>query len=226
MAPPPSNFAFGGSLSINSIADVVTASVTSATLSADKTVSVTATESPVMVVLAGGIAISGSGAAVGAAIAYNYIGGSFDPANPDHVNQNSTATDQVGAFVKNSSVTATHGDLDVLAGYQKPAVLPGSSVSLFPAGTITLPVPVSQALVSVALGGAGGDAFALGGAVNVNLMRGSAAAEIVSTVAGKTCHGRRGREGVGQRYRGYRQRGRGPCIRARRGRGGRSRVDQ
>ena len=180
-------FAFGGSVTVNSIDNTVSAYVTSSTVTAWDSVGVTATESPVMVVLAGGFAGSAN-AAVGAAVAVNMIGGSFDQSNPDAVataeeasSPPSEGSDQVGAYIENSTVTATNGDVTVLAGYQKPSALPGSSVSLLSAGTITLPVPVSQALVSIAIGATGGDSFALGGSVNVNLMRGSAAAYITST---------------------------------------------
>src|SRR5262249_49517801 len=143
-------FTFGGSLAVNSIANTVTADITNSTVSAQHSVSVTATESPVMVVLAGGIAVSQSGGAGGAAIAYNFIGGSFDQANPNLITRPSSANDQIGAFIENSTVTATNGDVDVLAGYKKPDTLPNGSVSLLSAGTVTLPTTVSQALVSIA----------------------------------------------------------------------------
>src|SRR5262249_4291211 len=93
--------------------------------------------------------------------------------------------DQASAYIENSTVTATNGDVDVLAGYQKPKVLPDGSVSLLSAGTVTLPTTLSQALVSIAVGGADRDKFALGGAVEVNLLRGSADAHITASTAGK-----------------------------------------
>jgi hypothetical protein len=180
------SFALGGSLTINSIANTVGAYIHNSTVGSAGGVQVTAYEEPVMVVLAGGIAISTSGGAVGAAIAYNFIGGSFDPANPNVVIKPSSANDQMSADIENSTVTSANGDVDVLAGYKKPSSLPGGGgISLLSAGSVTLPVSVAQALVSIAIGGAGADSFALGGSVNVNLMRGSADAHITST-AGNT----------------------------------------
>ena len=71
------------------------------------------------------------GAAVGAAIAYNYIGGSFDIANPDVVNRTATATDQITAYIDNATVTAG-GDVDVSAGYAPPTTPLPTSVSVGP----------------------------------------------------------------------------------------------
>ena len=75
-----------------------------------------------MVVVAGGVGFNFKDSAVGAAIAYNYIGGSFDPANPDVVDQNTTATDAITAYIDNAGVDAG-GDIVVQAGYQ-PATTP------------------------------------------------------------------------------------------------------
>src|SRR5262249_38278009 len=63
-----------------------------------------AAESATMVAVAGGIAISPGRAAAGASIAYNYLGGSFDPANPNVIDKNTTATDQITASINNSRV--------------------------------------------------------------------------------------------------------------------------
>src|SRR5262249_20076043 len=46
-------------------------------------------------------------------------------------------------------------------------------------------VPVSQALVSIAVGGVFGTSWTLGGSLNVNLMRGSSDAHITASAAGK-----------------------------------------
>src|SRR5262249_25897009 len=101
------NFTFGGSLSINSIANDVDAHIDDSTVTADDNLNVSAYEEPIMVVLAGGIAISGSGAAVGAAIAYNYIGGSFSEDDPDAYYKKSSGyntgpSDQTVAYILNS----------------------------------------------------------------------------------------------------------------------------
>ena len=124
-------FALGGSLTINSIANTLDAHISNSTVNVPASVDVSASESAVMVVLSGGIAIAG-GDAVGAAIAYNYIGGSFDPANPDHVDRTSTATDQVTAYIANSGVSAG-GNITVTTGVEPPTTL--ASNTTFDPGT-------------------------------------------------------------------------------------------
>ena len=75
-------------MTINSIANTVDAHIAdSEDIYALDDVSLIARESDTLVVLAGGFAVATSGTAVGAAVAYNYIGGSFDIANPDVVNR-------------------------------------------------------------------------------------------------------------------------------------------
>src|SRR5208282_4718997 len=54
-----------------------------------------------------------------------------------------------------------------------------------PVGTYVLPSAVRSQLVSVAIGGSGGDAFALGGSINLNFVRDSQSAYISNTPAGK-----------------------------------------
>src|SRR5262249_57475974 len=97
-----------------------------------------------------------------------------DQANPDVIRKPSTANDQVSAYIENSSVTAANDDVTVLAGYKKPSALPGSNVSLLSAGTVSLPVTPSEAMVAIAIGGANADGFSLGGSIDLNLMHGSA----------------------------------------------------
>src|SRR5208337_1268211 len=128
-----------------------------------------------------GIAISLGGAAVGASIAYNYIGGSFDPANPNVMNKPSTTTNQqVSATITNSKVTAGR-NVCVEASFGPPPELPGSNVSLdFGYTSVTIPVNINSMLVSVTVGGAGADGFALGGSVNLNFLRESVNASISS----------------------------------------------
>jgi hypothetical protein len=124
------NIALGGSLTVNSVANTLDAHIKNApTVQAGDDVQVTATESVAMVVVAGGVGFNFSGTAVGAAIAYNYIGGSFDPANPGVVDQNTTATDAITAYIDNAGVDAG-GDIGVQAGYQPPATLLPTTVRL------------------------------------------------------------------------------------------------
>ena len=92
-----SGFALGGSITVNAIANDVDTHISDSTVDAHGSVSLMAIESAVMVVVAGAVAISLEGAAVGGAIAYNYIGGSFDPANPDLTGTASTTTSMLQA---------------------------------------------------------------------------------------------------------------------------------
>ncbi|MGA2700304.1 MAG: hypothetical protein ABSH35_04325 [Isosphaeraceae bacterium] len=175
-------FALGGSITVNSIANDVDTHISDSTVDASSgSVNLQAVESAVMVVLAGGIAISLGGAAFGASIAYNYIGGSFDPANPNAISKPSTTTNhQISATITNSKVTAGQ-NVSVEASFGPPPDLPGSNDSLdFGYTSVTIPVDINSMLVSVTVGGAGADGFALGGSVNLNFLRESVNASISS----------------------------------------------
>ncbi|MCB2040473.1 MAG: hypothetical protein KDH48_06615, partial [Rhodoferax sp.] len=167
------SFALGGSLTVNSIANSVDAHIrNSSSVEAGRDVSVRATESDTLVTVAGGFAAatSGGGNAVGAAIAYNYIGGSFDVANPEVVNRDSTATDQITAYIDNTQVVAGR-DVVVVAGYQAPAGAVPASVQVWDESErIDLPEDADSHLVSVTVGGAAADQFALGGSVSMNIV--------------------------------------------------------
>ena len=127
------------------------------------------------------IAVGAGGAAFGASIAYNYIGGSFDPANPNAISKPSTTTNhQVSATITNSKVTAGQ-NVSVEASFGPPPELPGSNDSLdFGYTSVTIPVNINSMLASVTVGGAGADGFALGGSVNLNFLRESVDASISS----------------------------------------------
>src|SRR5208282_3085316 len=174
-------FALGGSITVNSIANDVDTHISDSTIDAQGSVALQAVESAVMVVLAGGIAISLGGAAFGASIAYNYIGGSFNPTNPNVMNKPSTTTNQqVSATITNSKVTAGQ-NVSVEASFGPPPDLPGSNDLLdFGYTSVTIPVNINSMLVSVTVGGAGADGFALGGSVNLNFLRESVNASISS----------------------------------------------
>ena len=120
-------------MTINSIANTVDAHIEEqpGRVSARDDVSLIARESDTLVVLAGGVrAAATRGSAVGAAVAYNYIGGSFDIANPDVVNRDSDATDQITAYIDNARSQAG-GDVIVSAGYVAPTTPAPTTVSVF-----------------------------------------------------------------------------------------------
>ena len=99
--------AIQGSLSINSIADDVDAHVSDgSSVTAAGNVSVTAGLSAGLYVLSGGAAISADGVGVGASLAYNFLGGSYNPLNPTAAPTVSGAANGVTAYISNSSVLA------------------------------------------------------------------------------------------------------------------------
>ena len=173
-------FALGGSVTVNLIDNDVDAHISNSTVSAPEgSVDLQAFESAVMAVLAGGIAVSVDGVAVGAAIAYNYIGGTFDPANPEATTTTDTTTIHgVSATITSSTVTAGK-NVSVVASFGSPAQLPGSNDSLdFGYTSVPVPVDLDSMLVSVAVGGAGASDFALGGSVNLNFVRENVTASV------------------------------------------------
>ncbi len=124
------NLAIGGSLTVNAISNTLDAHIKNSTnVKAGDDVRVTALAADTLVVVAGGVGVSTGGSAAGAAIAYNFIGGSFDPANPDLIDRNSAATDQITAYVDNARVDAG-GDIEVRAGYEPPTTPLPSRVSV------------------------------------------------------------------------------------------------
>lgn len=121
------SLAIGGSITVNSIANTIDAHISNgSTITTAGNLNVSAAEQNTLVVFAGGVGVAGTGAAVGAAVAYNYMGGSFDAFNPDQRNRDSTAVNAVSAYIDASQVTVG-GDLTVAAGF-KPADKPDSRV--------------------------------------------------------------------------------------------------
>src|SRR5262249_50817829 len=103
------------------------------------------------VAVAGGIAISPGGAAVGASLAYNFIGGSFDAANPNVIDRNTTATDQIPAYIDNSAVHA-RGNPTVATGLPAPTP-PREPANLAPnTTTFDPPTKVSTAADTIDVG--------------------------------------------------------------------------
>ena len=82
------DFALGASISVNSIANTVDAHISNSTDNrANGDITVSASEAAGLYSVAGGIGVALGGSAVGAALAYNYIGGSFNPANPSFIDR-------------------------------------------------------------------------------------------------------------------------------------------
>jgi hypothetical protein len=146
-----------GTIVINSIANTVDAHIRRSTVTAAADVLVTATEAATLRSVALAVAGSKSGSGIGAVLAYNYVGGSSDPADPNVIKVNdgvvdgtfeaTTADDgtrsDVQAVIEDATVVAG-GRVVVSSGFESPATLQdsGPSVSktlpLDPASAVTL----------------------------------------------------------------------------------------
>ncbi|MCA9167540.1 MAG: hypothetical protein KDB23_07715, partial [Planctomycetales bacterium] len=167
------NAAIGGSLTVNSIANSVDSHIkNSSSIEATGDISVQAITSDTLVAVAGGFSASLRGSAVGASIAYNFIGGSFDAANPDVVNRDSDATDQITAYIENAAVSAG-GDLIVTSGYREAAMSAPLSIDIWSEAdedNVTLPEEVNSQIVSIAVAGGAADNVAVSGSVSLNFI--------------------------------------------------------
>gem|GEM_PF-3223135 len=146
-----------GTIVINSIANAIDASITQSVVTAAGDVQVAATEGATMCSVAVAVAGSANGSGIGAMLAYNYIGGTINPADPNVVSINdgvvdgtfvaSTAdsgtTSDVSAVIEDSAVIAG-GRVVVASGFQDPATLPdsgpaiSSTVLIDPASAVAL----------------------------------------------------------------------------------------
>lgn len=187
-------FSLGGSLTVNSISNLVDAHIsgTSAARSdidADGDVLVTARESAAMYVLAGAGSGSMSGASVGASLAYNYVGGAFNPSNPNVITYQSglddtntmqpvvggadtTETSGVIAYISHTDLY-TSGNLLVAAGFEPLQTLPSFSdlddkITLTTTGVAVSP---TAQITNLTVAGSGAGTFAAGAAVSLNFIR-------------------------------------------------------
>ncbi len=180
------DFALGGSLTVNSISNSLDAHIKNSTLvQAGRDVNLVAVERDTLVAVAGGFAGSSHSSAVGAALAYNYIGGSLDPGNPDLINRDSTAVDQITAYVDNAHVLAGR-DLLVSAGVLPATAVPPTNLNVYddPESTdddILLPEEANSQIVSITVGGAVANNLAIGGSISVNVIAHDITAYITGT---------------------------------------------
>ncbi len=186
--------ALGGSVTINSVANTVAAYIEGSTITTGGDLDVTAAEAAHEVVVAGAFAwttaATGTGsAAVGAAIAYNYVGQSFDTDNPavseHYVTVDGANNASCTAYIDNSTLTVA-GNLDVSAGYQPQGTLPSTiPVTIDGQTALTLDIPSSLQgqVVAVAIGGANANTFALGGSLAMSFIRETIDAHISSSKA-------------------------------------------
>lgn len=179
----------GGSIAINSVSNTVLAAIRAgSSATTDKDLEVSATESALLVVVAGGIGVAMGGetgtgkAAVGAAITYNYVGQSFDSANPNVADHSDTGGSSCSAIIDASTITVG-GGLTLASGFQPDSPLPGATNAVIDDQTgygtvLQVPVSVDSQLVSVGVGGALADDFALGGSLTLAFSRQTITASI------------------------------------------------
>ena len=88
--------AFGGSVSVNSIANDVDAHVSAGSdVEATGNITISGSQAASLVAVSGAVNVSWGGPAAGAAFAYNYVGAGVDPANPNAIDKNTTPGHQV-----------------------------------------------------------------------------------------------------------------------------------
>ena len=127
-----------GTVDINSIANTVDADIELAEVTAAVNVDVVASEASALYAVSLAGAGSSGGNAIGASIAYNFIGGEVDPADPNVISyengtvpgtmvavvsgDDTTTISGVSAFIDSSSVTAG-GQVVVQSGFDNPSSL-------------------------------------------------------------------------------------------------------
>ena len=174
------DLAIGGSIAINDIANSIEAYVESSTIFSSGNTTVEATESAVEVALAGGVGLTADEdevdeTAVGAAIAYNYVGNQVNTYNPDVADHDSGNNSSCLAYIDSSTVNVD-GSLTVAAGYSPPDTYPSTTISSFTGvgDTIDLSIPLTKVdnqLAAIALGGSDAEQFGLGGFVSLSFIR-------------------------------------------------------
>src|SRR5207244_2670583 len=103
---------------------------------------------------------AGSGnVAIGAAISYNYIGGTpADPSRSVDADPSSGQVGQVLAYIDNSTVDTTNGNVSVIANTE-------------------------PRIINVTVGGAGAGEVAVGGSISINFIRNIVDAKITGGAA-------------------------------------------
>ncbi|MDK9703142.1 MAG: DUF4347 domain-containing protein [Sulfuritalea sp.] len=160
-----------GTISINSIANTVDAHISASTVTVAGDVSVVASEASTMVVLALAGAGATSGSAIGAALAYNYVGGSISIADPNVISYNDgavegtknatvTGTDSatpsnVTAYIDGTGVNAG-GNVSVLAGFDDPSKLANPGPLAGAVKTVNTATGVSLTRDTISFGSAHG----------------------------------------------------------------------
>ena len=175
------DFALGASISVNSIANTVDAHILDATVTASGDVMVTASESNALFSVAGAVAVATGNTAVGGALAYNFIGGGFDSANPNFEDP-SPDPDEITAYISDSTVTSG-GDIVVQAGH---GISPDATSPSISIGDITIDLSfldLSSQIVSITVGAAVANSEAISGSFSVDVIAHHISAYIDGTSA-------------------------------------------
>jgi hypothetical protein len=172
-------FAGAGSVGLNWITNTTDAHISgNSTVSGPGGVTVKANGGASIYSFAGGVTIGGK-ATVGAAVAYNYVGG--DPDDPA-----SAKVNRVEAYIADSAVTSSAGSISVLAGFDNPATVPSAPANAVGILTLTMPSNQTSQITSVAIGvaaGSEGGKFAAGGSFGINFNRNVIKAYAADTAA-------------------------------------------
>jgi hypothetical protein len=112
-----SPFTLGGSITVNSVVNTIDAHIPDgAIVAALGDVDVTGAESSQKYVVSGGLALSAGAVAIGASLAFNYMGGGFDVAHPDTYGTRSSNTNAINAYIDAASVKSNTGNINVSTG--------------------------------------------------------------------------------------------------------------
>jgi hypothetical protein len=121
-------FALGGSITANSIVNTLDAYIADGSdVTSYGDIDITGSESSSMYVLAGGVAAGQSTVAVGAALGFNYMGGGFDPADPNDYGTTSPTQNSINVYIDDATVS-TQGNLTLSTGV-KPSNTSNPNVS-------------------------------------------------------------------------------------------------
>ncbi len=142
-------FAGSGSVVLNQDKNTIDAYASHATLTGSQGLTVSATDSSTLFVVAGAIAGSTGTVAIGASVSDNVV------------------SETVKAYLDDSKVTNT-SSVTVFAGFDQPNSLPNNSKVDLGVMQVSLPVGMSSQILSVAFGGTGAGSASVAGAVTLN----------------------------------------------------------
>jgi hypothetical protein len=181
VAGSPKTFTLGGSVTVNAIDDTVAAKVTASTINLKGDLAVTAADTASLFAFSGGIAGTGQGVAVGASLALDYLGGSFNPNNPSALDGGTPTQNRIIAVIDGSSVQAAN--ISVTAGFSPPSSTPDPTNVFGSLTTFALPTNPTAQIFTISIGGTGAGSVALAGSVSLNWIKNDIEASITNIAA-------------------------------------------